>query len=287
MPAEPTGTPDLAGDHGPAIRLAASSAVLAALALYAVLVPLLDGTDDRLTDFAAARLAPSGAHWFGTDGAGRDLFGRAAAGLGTSLLVALGAALLATVLGVLIGAGSAWAGGWTDRVVMRIADTANALPHLLLGIVIVALFRGNALAVVLSIGSTHWVQVARIARAEALGLRDRDYVTAAVLAGAGRRHVLTRHLLPAVAPQALIAVTLLLPHAVWHESTLSFLGFGLPPHEPSLGTLLAESRSSLLLGGWWTLVFPAGLLVLTTLAVAVAGAALRALLLPPKPSRLP
>ncbi|TLF70214.1 ABC transporter permease [Nocardia asteroides NBRC 15531] len=268
-------------------RLTMALAVLVAVVLYAVLVPWLAGVDDRLTDFAVARQAPSGAWWFGTDAAGRSLFVRIAAALRTSLLVAACAAAVSTAIGVLVGAVSALAGGWTDRVVMRAADTANALPHLLLGIVLVALFRGNTVAVVLSIGLTHWVQVARIVRAESLSLREREYVAAAVLAGAGRGHLLRRHLLPAVAPQALIAVVLLLPHAIWHESTLSFLGFGLPPHEPSLGTLLAEARTSLLLGGWWTLAFPAGFLVLTTVAVAVAGSALRGVLLPPKPSRMP
>ncbi|MEU8900392.1 ABC transporter permease [Nocardia sp. NPDC048505] len=268
-------------------RLGLAIGVLAVVAGYAVLVPWLSDIDDRITDFALARQAPSARHWFGTDAAGRDLFVRIAAAIRVSLLVAAGSALLATVLGLLVGTLSALAGGWTDRVVMRIADTANALPHLLLGIVIVALFRGNVVAVVLSIGLTHWVQVARIVRAEVLGLREREYIAAARLAGAGRAHLLTGHLLPAVAPQALIAVVLLLPHAVWHESTLSFLGFGLPPHEPSLGTLLAEARGALLLGGWWTLVFPAAVLVLATLAVAVGGSALRTLLTPPKPSRVP
>ncbi|MFB7875875.1 ABC transporter permease [Nocardia sp. NPDC056064] len=268
-------------------RLHAALAVLLAVVAYAVLVPWLAGVDERLTDFATARQAPSGQWLFGTDAAGRSLVVRIAAALRTSLLVAACAAALSTVLGVLVGAVSALAGGRVDRVIMRCADTANALPHLLLGIVIVALFRGNVAAVVLSIGLTHWVQVARIVRAESLSLRERDYIAAAVLAGASRTHLLRTHLLPAVAPQALIAVVLLLPHAIWHESTLSFLGFGLPPHEPSLGTLLAEARTSLLLGGWWTLLFPAGFLVLTTVAVAVAGSSLRTLLLPPKPSRMP
>jgi ABC-type dipeptide/oligopeptide/nickel transport system permease subunit len=139
---------------------------------------------------------------------------------------------------------------------------------------------------VLSIAFTHWTQVARIVRSEILGLREQPYIDAAVLAGATRRHLVAAHVLPAVLPQALIAVVLLLPHAIWHESTLSFLGFGLAPHEPSLGTLLSEARSSLLLGGWWTLVFPAGILVLATVAVAVLGSTLRQAVSPPKPSEL-
>lgn len=267
-------------------RIVIACTVLALVVAYAVLVPMVAGVNDRVTAFEAARMAPSAEHWFGTDSAGRDLFVRIAAALRVSLLVALASALLATVLGVVIGTVSGLLGGWADRIIMRVADTANALPHLLLGIVIVALFRGNVVAIVLSIGLTHWVQVARIVRSEALTLRESDYIAASVLAGARRGHVLRWHVIPAVLPQAMIAVVLLLPHAVWHESTLSFLGFGLPPHEPSLGTLLEEARTSLLLGGWWTLVFPAGLLVLTTVSIAVAGSALRHAVTPPRPSKV-
>src|SRR5262249_15150824 len=142
-------------------RLYCALAVLAAVILYALLVPWVSGVDDRLTDFAGARQAPSARWWFGTDSAGPALVVRIAAALQISLLVAISAAMVATVIGVAVGAVSALAGGRVDRVAMRVADTANALPHVLLGIVVVALFRGNVLAVVLSIGLTHWVQVAR------------------------------------------------------------------------------------------------------------------------------
>ncbi|MBB3674858.1 ABC transporter permease [Modestobacter versicolor] len=256
-------------------RLVLGLAVLAVLAAYAVLVPAVAGVDDRVTDFAAARQAPSADHPFGTDSAGRDLFVRTAAGLRVSLLIAAVCAVLSTVIGALVGALSGVAGGWADRLAMRVVDGVNAVPHLLLGIVLVALFRGSLVAVVASIALTHWTQVARVVRAEVLSLRDRPHVDAAVLGGATRWRVVHRHLLPAALPQALVAAVLLLPHAVWHESTLSFLGLGLPPHRASLGTLLEEARSSLLLGGWWTLAFPALGLVLATLAVAAVGSALR------------
>ncbi|MGY2080878.1 ABC transporter permease [Modestobacter sp. SYSU DS0657] len=256
-------------------RLLTGLAVIALLAGYALLVPWIAGVDDRVTDFAAARQAPSWAHLFGTDSAGRDLFVRTAAGLRISLLIAVVCAVLSVLIGALVGALSAAAGGWVDRVAMRVVDAVNAVPHLLLGIVLVALFRGSLVAIIASIALTHWTQVARIVRAEVLSLRDREHVDAALLGGATRWRVVQRHLLPAAAPQALVAAVLLLPHAVWHESTLSFLGLGLPPHAASLGTLLQEARSSLLLGGWWTLVFPALGLVLATLAVAAVGSALR------------
>ncbi|WP_225443077.1 ABC transporter permease [Lolliginicoccus lacisalsi] len=241
---------------------------------YAILVPSIAGPEALAVDLARAGQAPALAHPFGTDNLGRDLFVQVAAALRVSLVIAAAAALLATGIGLLIGTASALAGGTTDRIVMRLADATNALPHLILGIVIVAMFRGNIAAIILSIGLTHWVLVARITRSEALVLREHDYITAARLAGAGRRHILAQHIVPGVLGQALVATTLLLPHAVWHESTLSFLGLGLPPHQPSLGTLLAASRDAILLGSWWTLAFPAGMLVLTTIALALASSRL-------------
>ncbi|MDO5711792.1 MAG: ABC transporter permease [Micrococcales bacterium] len=253
-------------------RVARDSSRVAALVLtlvvgYAVCAPLLAAAAEG-PDFAAARLAPSLAHWFGTDYAGQDLFVRVALGLRISLLIAVVCAVSSTLVGLAVGTLAAVFGGWADAALMRATDAVNALPHLLLGIVIVALFRGSVTAIVVSITLTHWPQVARIVRAEALTARELEYVEAAYLAGASRAHVLLRHLLPAAIGQALVAVVLLLPHAIWHESTLSFLGLGLSPDRPSLGTLLQQSRGEILLGGWWTLAFPAGLLVLTTLGVA-------------------
>ncbi|MET0317483.1 MAG: ABC transporter permease, partial [Rhodococcus fascians] len=119
-------------------RSVVAVAVLSLLALYAVGVPWLSGVDDRITDFEQARLAPSFSHWFGTDSAGRDLFVRSASAIRTSLLIAASCAVLATLIGTAVGAAAGLRGGWFDRVVMRGTDAVNALPHLLLGIVIVA-----------------------------------------------------------------------------------------------------------------------------------------------------
>lgn len=265
-------------------RVVRDSGRVAALLLtlvvgYAVCAPLLALAAEG-PDFAAARLAPSLEHWFGTDYAGQDLFVRVALGLRISLLIAVVCAVSSTLVGLAVGTLAAVFGGWADAALMRATDAVNALPHLLLGIVIVALFRGSVTAIVVSITLTHWPQVARIVRAEALTARELEYVEAAYLAGASRAHVLRRHLLPAAIGQALVAVVLLLPHAIWHESTLSFLGLGLSPDRPSLGTLLQQSRGEILLGGWWTLAFPAGLLILTTLGVAGLAGSLQRLWAP-------
>ncbi|MGH3938679.1 MAG: ABC transporter permease, partial [Pseudonocardiaceae bacterium] len=162
------------------VRLIGSWGALLLLVAAALLVPWLAGLDDRVVDYAAVRLPPSPAHPFGTDEAGRDLLVRSLAGLRVSLLVAAACAVISTLLGTVLGALSGLAGGWTDRLLMRLVDAVNAVPHLLLGIVIVALYRGSVLAVIASIALTHWTSVARIVRAEVLSLRDRPFVDAAV-----------------------------------------------------------------------------------------------------------
>lgn len=244
---------------------------LAALVLFAVAGPWVIGSG---VDLSRALQAPSGAHWAGTDHAGRDLLVRVAQGLRVSLAIAVLAALGSVLIGVLVGAAAASLGGWADALLMRSGDAVAALPHLVLGLVVVAMYPGSVVAIVASIALTHWPTVARLVRAEALAVRRSQYVDAARLAGATRWHVLRRHLVPAALPQALVAVMLLLPHAVFHESTLSFFGVGLQPTEASLGTLLAQARSDVLLGAWWSLVAPGAVLALTTLAVGGVGRAL-------------
>ncbi|MGJ7906076.1 ABC transporter permease [Actinopolyspora sp. H202] len=267
------------------LRLVTAITVLCVLTLAALLVPALSAAPGTV-DYQAIRLPPSPGHPFGTDTSGRDLFVRSLAGLRVSLLVAAVSTVVSTVLGTAVGALSGASGGWADRLLMRVVDAVNAVPHLLLGIVIVALYQGTVLAVVLSIGLTHWATVARVVRSEVLGLRNRPYVDAAVSAGAGRWWVLRKHLLPAIVPQAALSAVLLVPHAVFHETALSFLGLGLPPHLASIGNILSDGREGVLLGAWWIVAFPAGLLVATTLSVSGIAAAWRDRTIPTRRSEL-
>lgn len=117
--------------------------------------------------------------------------------------------------------------------------------------------------------------ITRTVRASVLHLRGAEFVEAALLSGMSRARVLARHVVPAALGQSLVGLILLIPHAIWHESTLSFLGVGLPPHKPSLGTLLADAEGALLLGHWWILVFPSFFLVATTLCIAAVGTHLK------------
>ncbi|MEU1116872.1 MULTISPECIES: ABC transporter permease [unclassified Streptomyces] len=254
-------------------RVRTSAVLVAAVVLAVLVVPPLVHLDEQAVDLASKLRPPSLAHPFGTDDVGRDLLLRCVYGLRVSLLVGVVAAVVATVIGTAVGALAAASGGWVDRLVMRLVDVFSSVPHLLLGIFIVAMFRPGVWPVVVSVALTHWLSTARIVRAEVLSLRARPYVDAAISGGASRLRVAVRHLLPGVLPQAGLAAVLMVPHAIWHESALSFLGLGLPTHQASLGTLVQSARGSLLAGDWWPTLFPGLFIIVPTLAIAgLAGA---------------
>ncbi|WP_324801158.1 ABC transporter permease [Streptomyces cyaneofuscatus] len=255
------------------IRVATSATIVVAVALAVLIVPPMAQLDQQAVDLSNKLHPPSWAHPFGTDDVGRDLLLRCVYGLRVSLLVGLVAALTATVIGTAIGALAGSFGGWPDRIVMRVVDTLSSIPHLLLGIFIVAMFRPGVWPVIISVALTHWISTARIVRSEVLSLRSRPFIDAAVSGGASRVRVIVRHLLPGVLPQAGLAAVLMVPHAMWHESALSFLGLGLPAHQASLGNLVQSARGSLLAGDWWPTLFPGLFLIIPTLALAgIAGA---------------
>ncbi|MEV8533390.1 ABC transporter permease [Streptomyces sp. NPDC051211] len=269
-----------------ALRVRTSAGLVGLIVLAVLLVPPLVRLDQQAVDLSARLLPPSWAHPFGTDDVGRDLLLRCIYGLRVSLLVGLVAAVVATVIGTAVGAAAAALGGWTDRLVMRVVDALSSIPHLLLGIFIVALFRPGVWPVIVSVALTHWLSTARIVRAEVLSLRSRPFIDAAVSGGASRLRTTVRHLIPGVLPQAGLAAVLMVPHAMWHESALSFLGLGLPSHQASLGTLVQTGRGSLLAGDWWPTLFPGLFLILPTLAIAGLAGAWRDRLNPRRRSEL-
>ncbi|MEJ5918864.1 ABC transporter permease subunit [Corynebacterium sp. H78] len=232
---------------------------------FALVVPLI--WPAPTADFSRALQAPSSEFIAGTDHYGFDLWTRTALGLRVSLLIGVVSALAATAIGVIVGLLAAAFGGTVDRILMRLTDAVNSIPHLILSVVIVALFRGSITALIISIAITHWTQVARVVRSTVLTARESEYVAASYGAGASRRWVLTNHLLPSAMGQAVIAVLMLVPHAVWHESALSFLGLGLQPDFPSLGTLLDQARADIMLGAWWVLVVPGIALLAASLSL--------------------
>lgn len=236
--------------------------------LYALLVPMLNSHAIDAIDLTAVYEHPGTGHLFGTDQLGRDLWTRTAAALRVSLLMALGSATLATILGIVAATVAVTGGKLIDGIISRSIDGLNAIPHLLLSIVILALWPGQIWAIVLSIALTHWTQVARVLRSKLLAERESGYVQLTAASGASTMAIWRTHLIPAVLPQIAIAFGLQVPHAMWHESALSFLGVGLPPQAASLGLLLEDARSGILAGSWWLLLFPSAVLILACWAVA-------------------
>lgn len=262
-------------------RLAvAALAFLALVVVCALLAPLIAPTDPNAQNLLARLLPPawqhggSGAHLLGTDQLGRDLLSRVIYGTRVSLLVGAGAALLAGVIGTVVGLASGYFGGWSDRVLMRLADVQLAFPAILLALAIVGFLGSGLWYVILVLGVTGWVSYARVVRSEVLSLRSRDFITEAHAIGVGHATIMRRHLLPNVmAPLATIG-TLHVAAAVVAEASLSYLGLGVPKETVTWGSMLADGQ--LYLGtSWWVAVFPGVALMLTSLAVNITGDALR------------
>jgi peptide/nickel transport system permease protein len=252
----------------------AASIVLTALAVIAAGADLIRPLDTRTVDLASTLEPPSLEHPMGTDEIGRDLMARVLHGLRLSFGMSLAAATIALAVGGAYGLVSGAFGGRVDVAMMRLLDFFASQNHFVFGIVLAVLFRpifGAVGAVLLSVGVTHWTTMARIVRGEVLSLRERPFVLAAVNGGAGRPRLLRRHFLPHLLPAIGLGFVLLLPHAIFHESALSFLGVGMPPHQASLGNILADGRRSLFIGGWWTTVFPGLMIFIVTLAVGTVG----------------
>jgi peptide/nickel transport system permease protein len=221
----------------------------------------------------------------GTDSQGRDIYSTILFGTRISLGVGVASVLVALLGGVPLGLVSGYFGGWTDRVIMRLAEVQLAFPAILLALMINGIFRAvlgedrmaNAAipVLILSIGLSGWVQYARTVRGMTLVERRKEYVQAARLAGAPSRAILAWHILPNVLGPVLVIATIHLAVAIVTEATLSFLGVGTPITEPSLGALIRAGNDYLFSGQWWQVIFPGAMLVLLVLGVNLLGDWLR------------
>jgi peptide/nickel transport system permease protein len=268
-------------------RIAVGGGLLLALSLAALLAPWLAPLDPlaqpdilRTRYLAPFTPGPDGiTRWLGTDQLGRDLLSRLLYGARISLTVGLLAALLAAVLGTGIGAAAALWRGTVERVLMGLTDAALALPRLVLLLALVALFQPGVALVVLVLGATGWMPVARLARAELLSTLAHPYVEAARSAGAGRRRLLFRHLLPNALTPLIVATALGVGNAITLEAGLSFLGLGIPAPAPSWGNMIASGRDALVQAPW-VATLPGLAVVAAVVGCSLVGDGIRDLLDP-------
>ncbi len=261
------------------VTLAAFGLAVVALAAVVAAGMALEGAATA-TDFSVRNLAPSAAHPFGTDWMGRDMLARTLAGLSTSVLVGLVAAGCSAVIALILGTVAALGGKKADAVVTWVIDLVMGVPHIVLLVLISFALGRGFWGVTVGVALTHWPSLARVVRAEVLQCKESRYVAAARRLGAGKVRIALSHVVPYVLPQFIVGLILLFPHAILHEASITFLGFGLPAEQPAIGVILSESMSYLSAGMWWLAVFPGLALVLTVLLFDVAGSSLRTLVDP-------
>lgn len=229
------------------------------------------------TDFTRKNLPPSLAYPFGTDWMGRDMLARTLCGLSLSIQIGLITATVSAAVALLLGAAAALLGRWADAVISWLIDLVMGIPHILL-LMLIAFAAGRGLTgVVIGITVTHWMSLARLLRGEILQLRQSAYVQVAAKLGMGLLRIFRTHLLPHLLPQLLVGLVLLFPHAILHEASITFLGFGLPPEQPAIGIILSEGMQYLAAGRWWLAVFPGASLVAVVVLFDRLGGAFRRL----------
>lgn len=253
-----------------------SLAILALMTVAALAGPLLLGFRQDQIDWAHMAAPPLSArgHWLGTDRLGRDLLVRTLHGLRVSLAIALSATLVSLAIGVGWGAVAGYLRGRTDAVMMRIVDILYALPQVFFVIILTVVLGRSPATLLIAIGAFGWLTMARIVRGQALALREREFVEAAIVGGAGAARIVTRHIIPNLLGPVIVYATLTVPQVILVESFLSFLGIGIQEPLASLGNLIADGAAEMETATW-ILAVPAACLVLLVFCFNFLGDGLR------------
>jgi peptide/nickel transport system permease protein len=252
----------------------AGGGVVVAMFALSILAPVITPYDPNSIDAFNVLLPPSTAHWFGTDEVGRDVFTRMVFGARVSLKVGFVAIGIATLIGTVVGLISGYYGGWVDSLLMRFVDIMFCFPTFFLILAVIALLEPSIWYIMLIIGLTGWMGVARLVRAEVLSLRERDFVLAARVIGCSDLRIITRHIMPNAIGPVLVYATLGIAGAILTESSLSFLGIGVRPPTPSWGNILAAGKEFLEFA-WWLFLFPGLAIMITVLSYYLVGEGIR------------
>lgn len=255
-------------------RFALPSFFLLVVLICAVFADFIAPYDPTKQNLALFLSPPNADNWLGTDAFGRDILSRIIYGGRVSLIVGISSVVLAMVIGVLLGIMSAMMEGWVGEAIMRLTDLFLSLPSVLIALAVAATIGPSLLNVIFIIGSLYWAPFARMVRAEALSVRELDYVQSAYAIGSNPFRVLFQHILPNIINTIIVLASLQIAAAILLESTLSFLGVGVPPPTPTWGIMVADGRQYVELG-WWTITFPGIAIMLTVLSINLLGDALR------------
>ena len=249
-------------------------AVVIVLAALAILAPVLAPWDPTRPDVKKILDPPSQRHWFGTDQLGRDVLSRMLYGARVSLAVGFVSVGIAALIGIALGSLAGYAGGSVDATVMRLVDLMLVFPRLFLLLAVLAFLRPSIWTIMVVIGLTGWMGVARLVRAEFLSLKEREFVLWSQSVGATGFRVVWRHILPNAMAPVLVAMTLGIPAAILTESGLSFLGLGVRPPTPTWGNILNEGKDAIEIG-WWLSVYPGVAILITVLSYNLFGEGIR------------
>jgi peptide/nickel transport system permease protein len=257
--------------------------IVAVIVAAASLAPWLAPANPVAPVFGAILRPPGPAHLFGTDQLGRDVLSRVIYGARIALTVGLVTVLAAGAAGCTLGLISGYAGGWVDAAVTRLADVQLSFPFILLALVVNAIIGAGLRNIIVSLGIAGWPLYVRVVRGEVLAMRRREYVQAAVAAGAAAPRVLWRHVLPNVMTPIVVISTLQVSQFIIAEATISFLGFGVQPPTPAWGSMVSDGRNYIFFA-WWLTAFPGAALAVTALGVNLTGDWLRDVLDPRLPT---
>lgn len=256
------------------LMLWAGIAIVGIMSLAALLAPWLAPFDPTVLHLDAVLEPPSARFWLGTDALGRDVFSRLLFGARVSLWVGFVSVGIAVCIGVMLGLVAGFWGGLTDECVMRGVDVMLCFPSFFLILAVIAFLEPSLTNIMVVIGLTSWMGVARLVRAETLSLRERDFIAAARLAGASSMRIMLVHILPNALAPVLVSATLGVAGAILVESSLSFLGLGVQPPDPSWGNMLLEGKDVLEIAPWLSL-YPGLAILVTVLGYNLLGESLR------------
>ena len=233
-----------------------------------------------VADFTQKGLKPSWKHPFGTDMLGRDMLIRTIKGLSVSITVGTVASSVSAVIALIVGVIAATGTSWMDNFINWLIDLVMGIPHMLLLILICVACGRGLKGVILGVALTHWTSLARLIRGEVLQLKEQIYIKTARKLGKSNLYIAMKHMAPHLLPQFIVGLVLLFPHAILHESGITFLGFGLSNEQPAIGIILSEAMKYLITGKWWLALFPGIMLVITVVCFYTTGENLRRLLDP-------